>query len=207
MLPTHLPPFMQHMREQYEHHLILKMADGGVDEAASYLKQYFDAHPHDGAYYACSGKEGAQATLHRFAAAGAANRYHAVKGREVGDLLALDIALRRNEHDWFERLPAEIDQHIAAKLYYGHYFCHVMHQDYILKPGSDAAAVKHALLAYLDGKGAEYPAEHNVGHLYPAKEALANFYRAQDPTNSLNPGIGKTTKKKHWAKSCSCGGH
>ena len=88
MLPTHLPPFMQHMREQYEHHLILKMADGGVDEAASYLKQYFDAHPHDGAYYACSGKEGAQATLHRFAAAGAANRYHAVKGREVGDLLA-----------------------------------------------------------------------------------------------------------------------
>ncbi len=207
MLPTHLPPFMQHMREQYEHHLILKMADGGVDEAASYLKQYFDAHPHDGAYYACSGKEGAQATLHRFAAAGAANRYHAVKGREVGDLLALDIALRRNEHDWFERLPAEIDQHIAAKLYYGHFFCHVMHQDYILKPGSDAAAVKHALLAYLDGKGAEYPAEHNVGHLYPAKEALANFYRAQDPTNSLNPGIGKTTKKKHWAKSCGCGGH
>ena len=82
-----------------------------------------------------------------------------------------------------------------------------MHQDYILKPGSDAAAVKHALLAYLDGKGAEYPAEHNVGHLYPAKEALANFYRAQDPTNSLNPGIGKTTKKKHWAKSCGCGGH
>ena len=82
-----------------------------------------------------------------------------------------------------------------------------MHQDYILKPGSDAAAVKHALLAYLDGKGAEYPAEHNVGHLYPAKEALTNFYRAQDPTNSLNPGIGKTTKKKHWAKSCGCGGH
>ena len=182
MLPTHLPPFMRDMHQKYEHHLILKMADGGVDEAANYLKQYFDAHPHDGAY-------------------------HAVKGREVGDLLALDIALRRNEHDWFERLPAEIDQHIAAKLYYGHFFCHVMHQDYILKPGSDAAAVKHALLAYLDGKGAEYPAEHNVGHLYPAKEALANFYRAQDPTNSLNPGIGKTTKKKHWAKSCGCGGH
>ena len=207
-LPSHLPAFMRDMHQKYEHHLILKMADGGVDEAAAYLDEYFSAHPERGAYYACNGAEGAQATLHRFAAAGAANRYHAVHGKQVGDLLALDIALRRNERDWFERLPPEIDQYIAHKLYYGHFFCHVMHQDYILKPGTDAAAVKHLLLDYLDGKGAEYPAEHNVGHLYHAKEALADFYRAQDPTNSLNPGIGKTTKKKHWAADgCGCGGH
>ena len=34
MLPTHLQPFMLHIREQYEHPLILNIADGGVDEAA-----------------------------------------------------------------------------------------------------------------------------------------------------------------------------
>jgi D-lactate dehydrogenase len=50
----------------------------------------------------------------------------------------------------------------------------------------------------LDARGAEYPAEHNVGHLYHAKPALADFYRAIDPTNSLNPGIGHTSKCAHW---------
>lgn len=36
--------------------------------------------------------------LHRFAAAGAAVRYHAVHADQVEDILALDIALRRNEN-------------------------------------------------------------------------------------------------------------
>ena len=34
------------------------------------------------------------------------------------------------------------------------------------------------LSALLDARGAEYPAEHNVGHLYEAKSALADFYRS-----------------------------
>ena len=37
----------------------------------------------------------------------------------------------------------------------------------------------------LDARRAEYPAEHNVGHLYIAKPALANFYQKLDPTNSF----------------------
>ena len=52
--------------------------------------------------------------------------------------------------------------------------------------------------AILDQRGAEYPAEHNVGHEYFAKDALKSFYKELDPTNSLNPGIGKTSKCKHW---------
>ena len=38
----------------------------------------------------------------------------------------------------------------------------------------------------------------NVGHEYFAKEDLKNFYKKLDPTNSFNPGIGKTSKCKHW---------
>jgi D-lactate dehydrogenase len=53
--------------------------------------------------------------------------------------------------------------------------------------------------AVLDGRGAEYPAEHNVGHLYPAKPALADFYRELDPCNAFNPGVGQTSKCTHWA--------
>lgn len=106
-------------------------------------------------------------------------------------------------------MPPELDDLIVEKLYCGHFFCHVMHQDYLLKPNTNAMEIKEKLLQYFDAKGAEYPAEHNVGHLYFAKEDLKNFYRQQDPTNSLNPGIGKTPKYKHWTdkKDCGCGHH
>ena len=77
--------------------------------------------------------------------------------------------------------------------------CHVLHQDYIVKKGEDPKAIKAALLDILDKRGAEYPAEHNVGHLYEAKPALVEHYRTIDPTNSFNPGIGKTSKKRDYA--------
>jgi D-lactate dehydrogenase len=73
-----------------------------------------------------------------------------------------------------------------------------MHQNYILKKGVNAQEVKDKILATFDARGAEYPAEHNVGHEYFAKSDLKNFYKKLDPTNSFNPGIGKTSKCKHW---------
>ena len=84
------------------------------------------------------------------------------------------------------------------KLYYGHLFCHVLHQNYIFKKGVDADGLKEELLKTYDKKGAEYLAEHNVGHEYLAKPTLSNFYKELDPTNSFNPGIGKTSKRKGW---------
>ena len=87
---------------------------------------------------------------------------------------------------------------MVARLYYGHFFCHVFHQDYIVKKGADPLGVEHRLWDLLDARGAEYPAEHNVGHLYPAKPALAAFYQRLDPGNTFNPGIGQTSKRADW---------
>ncbi len=195
-LPNHLPPRMKKYRDRYEHHLLLKMSGEGVAEAQNFLTHFFAEN--DGDFFVCSADEGKKAFLHRFAAAGAAVRYHAVHDKEVEDILALDIALRRNDRDWFEVLPPEIDQQLVAKLYYGHFMCHVFHQDYIVKKGADSIRLKHQMLEILDAKGAEYPAEHNVGHLYLAKPHLREFYQQADPTNSFNPGIGKTSKQKDW---------
>ena len=75
------------------------------------------------------------------------------------------------------------------------------HQDYIVKKGVDAHALKEQMLALLKARGAQYPAEHNVGHLYEAPESLQQFYRQNDPTNSMNPGIGKTSKQKYWGEA------
>ncbi|WP_313383294.1 D-lactate dehydrogenase [Pantoea sp.] len=197
LFPAHLPKRMKQYRDKYAHHLLLKMSGAGIEEARDYLNAFF--REGGGAFFECEGKEGAHAFLHRYAAAGAAVRYHAVHADEVEDILALDIALRRNDRDWFETLPPEITQSLSHRLYYGHFFCHVFHQDYIVKKGVDAHALKEQMLALLEARGAEYPAEHNVGHLYRAKPQLADFYRQLDPTNIFNPGIGKTSKQKGWA--------
>jgi len=198
ILPDHLPKSMRNYRDKYEHHLILKMGGEGVEEARTFLKEYFATH--GGAFFECNAEETQAAMLHRFAVASAAIRYRSVHDDEVEDLVALDIALRRDDRDWFETLPPEIDNKIIHKLYYGHFMCHVFHQDYIIKKGNDCMALEHEMLHLLDQRGAQYPAEHNVGHLYEAKPELKQFYKKLDPTNSFNPGIGKTSKKKNWAE-------
>lgn len=196
LAPQHLPQRMNDYHDRFEHHLLLKMGGAGIAEARSYLAGLFPSATGD--VFECTPEEGKAAFLHRFAVAGAAVRYRAVHPRGVEDIVALDIALRRNDRDWVERLPPEIDAQIEKKLYYGHFFCHVFHQDYVVKKGHDCLALEHTMWHLLNARGAEYPAEHNVGHLYEAKPALAGFYRSLDPTNSLNPGLGHTSKCAHW---------
>lgn len=195
--PEILPPRILQFRRYYDHHLILKThANGGV-EAAQYLERSFEGNGRG--YFECTHQEAKIASLHRFAAAGAAVRYKAIHRKRMEDILALDIALRRNDRDWLEKLPADIEEQLIHKLYYGHFMCHVLHQDYIVKRGANVADLKARLLKILDHRGAEYPAEHNVGHLYAAKPDLAAFYRRCDPTNTFNPGIGKTSRLRNYA--------
>ncbi|KXJ57963.1 MAG: D-lactate dehydrogenase, partial [Alteromonas sp. Nap_26] len=190
VFPNHLPKRMEEYRDKYQHHWILEMSNDGVDEAKAYLDAFFKTN--EGSYFECTEEEADKAILHRFVAGGAIGRYHVMHSKDVGAMMTIDVALRRNDPDWFEVLPKEIDDQIDTKLYYGHLFCHVMHQNYVLKKGADAKLLKGKILETFDARSAEYPAEHNVGHEYFAKDALKNFYRELDPTNSFNPGIGKT---------------
>ena len=194
--PKHLPPRMDEYRNKYEHHWIIEFSDNGIDEAKLFFDKFFKNN--EGGYFECTAKESKKAILHRFVAAGAVARYHALNFNKSGEMMSMDIAFPRNEKDWFEKLPTEIDNLIEMKLYYGHLFCHVLHQNYVVKKGVDVEDLKKKLLKSYDDRGAEYPAEHNVGHEYYAKPALSNFYKNLDPTNSFNPGIGQTSKQKNW---------
>lgn len=198
LIPISLPKRMTVFREKYDHHLILEMSDEGIEEAEKAL-QHIASESDDIAFFECTDKEAKKAKLHRFAAAGAAVRYEVCHQDKVESILALDIALRRNDKDWFEQLPESISKHIEHSMYYGHFMCHVMHQDYIIKKGSDPVSVKKQMLEILQERGAKYPAEHNVGHLYEAEPQLKSFYSTLDPSNTFNPGIGKTSKMK-----CGC---
>tara|TARA_B100000073_G_scaffold101257_2_gene80658 strand:- start:8479 stop:10170 length:1692 start_codon:yes stop_codon:yes gene_type:complete len=194
--PNHLPKRMEQFRDRFEHHWIVEMSDGGIDEAREYFDSFFKDY--DGDFFECNEKEGKKASLHRFVAASAIGRYHALKHKEVGEMMSLDVAFPRNEKEWFEKLPSEIDKQIEKKFYYGHLFCHVQHQNYILKKGVNAEKLKKEILKSYNKRGAEYPAEHNVGHEYQAKTSLINFYKSLDPTNTFNPGIGISSKLKNW---------
>ncbi len=201
LFPSHLPHRMKVFRDRYEHHLMLKVSEESIEETRAFLADYFSRA--SGGYFECTDDEGNKAFLHRFAAAGAAVRYRSVHAKQVEDIVALDIALRRNDREWIETLPRDIDDTISIKLYYGHFLCHVFHQDYIVKKGNDCLDVEHRMWTLLDRRGAEYPAEHNVGHLYRAKPALAAFYQKLDPCNCFNPGIGQTSKFANYRETAA----
>ena len=200
-LPSHLPARMREWRDRFEHHLLLRVSNDTTQATRAYLSQQFEGSQ-QGAYFECDAEEGRKAFLHRFAIAGAAIRYRESHPDSVEDIVALDIALRRNDKEWVEQLPDEMEKDIVHKLYYGHFLCHVFHQDYIVKKGVVPLDMEHRMWKLLDERRAEYPAEHNVGHLYIAKPALAGFYRELDPTNTFNPGIGHTSRRKWWTVCC-----
>ncbi|MEM7108438.1 MAG: D-lactate dehydrogenase [Bacteroidota bacterium] len=194
--PNHLPKRMEEFRDLYEHHWVIETSDEAIEESRAYFTEFFKKH--EGGFFECTDKEGEKALLHRFVAGSAIGRYYAIHQKKVGPMMSIDVAFPRNEKDWFEKLPPEIDDQLEVKLHYGHLFCHVFHQNYIVKKGVDAKALKEELLKTYDARGAEYPAEHNVGHEYLAKPTLRKFYEQLDPTNAFNPGIGYTSKHKYW---------
>ncbi len=200
LFPQHLPKPMLEFCDKYQHHLILNMSDAGIKEAQEYLEKHWN-NESDGSFFACTPDEGEKALLHRFAAGGAAGRYQMIHSNEVEGILSLDIALRRNDTDWVDNLPQEVSDNLVHPLYYGHFMCNVFHQNYIFKKGTDKQKMKSLMLAMLDEKGAKYPAEHNVGHLYEAENSLQKFYTKLDPTNTFNPGIGKMSK---YQNNCNC---
>jgi len=140
--------------------------------------------------------------LHRFAAGAAAGRYQTIHNSKIEGVLSLDIALRRNDEQWVDDPSHEVRENLAHALYYVHFMFNVFHRNYIFKKGTDKQKMKSIMLDRLDEKGAKYPAEHNVGHLYEAESNLQRFYKSLDPTNTFNPGIGKMNKYQNHCNCC-----
>ena len=95
IFPNHLPKRMEQFRERFEHHWIVEMSDNGIDEAREYFDQFFRIN--EGDFFECNKKEGKKASLHRFVSASAIGRYHALKNKEVGGMMSLDVAFPRND--------------------------------------------------------------------------------------------------------------
>lgn len=196
--PDHLPKSMRDYRDQYEHHLIIKSNDGVIEETKALLEDFYKGQ-RAGAFFVCTKKEADSALLHRFVAGGAGPRYCLMHSKDIGGMLPFDIALRRDDDHWHDLLPNELLDQLAAPLILSHFFCLVLHHDFVLKKGVAMDEFKDKYLKLLDARGAKYPAEHNVGHLYKAEPNLAGFYQSLDPTNSFNAGVGKMSKYRDYS--------
>ncbi len=199
VFPETLPKRVRDFRQRYDHHLMLKVSQESAADTEAILSSLLGDD--QGGWFRCTPDEGERAFLNRFVAGMAITRYRALHQREMGGVLSLDVALRRNDNDWHTLFPPEISENFQAELHCAHFFCHVFHESYVVRKGVNIAALKARMLEHLEVRGAQYPAEHNVGHQYVAKPAQVAFYRQLDPTNAMNPGIGKTTKLKHWRLS------
>ncbi|WP_236775545.1 D-lactate dehydrogenase [Agrobacterium tumefaciens] len=197
LLPPHLPRRLRDFRDRYEHHLMLKVQRNWSHHTRGLLQEILAASG-SGDLFLCSPEEGKAAFLHRFATAGAAIRYSIMHRKQSAGIVALDIALPRNTRNWVEELPEKTASKVTKRLYYGHFFCHVFHQDYIVAPGNDWLEVEHELLGHLAQRGAKYPAEHNFGHLYEAPADVIDHYRSLDPCNCFNPGVGQASQLLRW---------
>ncbi len=116
------------------------MAGDGVGEAKSWLVDYFKQAEGDFLCLYAGGRQ--QSVFTPFAAAGEQFVIRRCIPMKSKTFWRLDIALRRNDTEWYEHLPPEIDSQLVHKLYYGHFMCYVFHQDYIVKKGVDVHAFK-----------------------------------------------------------------
>lgn len=194
LFPQHLPKRLRAHRDAYEHLLILVTADEAIDEAHRYLEEEWSRTDGVG-YFKCTDAEQEAALLHRFSAAGAGIRYQNLHQRTTEEVLALDIALLSSDPEWVEQLPEELTRDLVLDLSYGHYMCHVFHNVYVYRKGTDLERIKRMMLDRLEARGAKFPAEHNFGHLYEAEQVVKDFHLELDPTNTFNPGIGRTSKR------------
>ncbi len=196
-LPDHLPAKMREYRDAYEHHLIIVASDSVIEEVRELLSKSFDDKTKLD-YFECNKQEAKAALLNRFVAGGVPARCRILNPEESGELLPLDVALPRNCDSWYEVLTEEILSQMSESFLMGHFLCMVFHWNFVVKKGVDVKALKTRIFRLLDDCGAKYPAEHNVGHLYHADQSLADHYRALDPTNSFNSGIGKMSKLRNY---------
>ena len=195
--PRFVAPRIMDYRSQYEHHLMIKVDARQKMELETLLQQFFADRR--GGFFHCDAREAADAFLVRFGVGGCTISYCDALGYNPNErLVAFDVALRRNDDAWRLTLPPHLAAQVQVDSCCGHFFCYVNHQDYVLKPGVDAKAFKEEVKRYLAQRGAKYPAEHNVGHLYQASCDHVAHWQQLDPGNRCNPGIGKTSKRKFW---------
>ncbi|MGO2037228.1 MAG: D-lactate dehydrogenase [Brevibacterium sp.] len=198
LLPQQLPKRMIDYRDRFEHYLLLVVSGDEKQPTEDFLTSFFAEAGHEGDFFVCTADEAQSAILHRFGAASAATRYFNLNRENSSGMITFDVALRRDDDDWLEVLPKEISDQLHISSYYGHFFCHVLHQDHVAKQGVDPVELKKQMMKLLEDRGAAIPAEHNYGRIYHVPPKMEAHFKELDPHNVFNAGVGESSPHRDW---------
>lgn len=206
ILPASLPKPLQQMCLDFDHHLLMELAeysDGELQVLEHKLEQFCAKQPSGSlkVHFCDSAFDRTRATLFRFSVAPAFRTYCIGVGQQG---LSIDYALPKN----FVEYPAlpEKEYPIGKRLVYSHFGCNVYHEDFVFGPEVDVEKAKKAYKKAVEGTGGKLPAEHGHGTEYPAPPDKQKQWMDIDPTNTMNPGVGGTSFKKGYAP-CDCAHH
>lgn len=195
-LPYRPPEEFQRLGERYGHHLLLRVSAAQKTAVRDLLKQ---ASANGGGVVVEYELRDGWRVMHTFhSAAGAVERYSELSRDASRRVVTFDVALRRNDKAWFYVLPDHLRRMVRKTYVYGHFFCHVFHQNFVLKDAADAAAFRRGMLAHYQARGAAYPAEQPIGHQHVATPDQVAFFQKLDPTNALNAGVAQTSRRPNW---------
>ena len=136
-----------------------------------------------------SASEESSLTAFRFVAAPAFRTWCVGEGVQG---VSVDYALPANggQSTAFSSVP------VLKRMRYSHFACNVVHEDIAFPPGVDVHAAKMEFKKTVEHKcGGKLPAEHGHGTEYHAPESTQLRWKAMDPLNVMNPGIGGLSSK------------
>jgi D-lactate dehydrogenase len=81
---------------------------------------------------------------------------------------------------------------------YSHVGCNVVPEDIPFARGMELTTAKATMKSCVEQVGGKLPAEHGHGTAYTVPAETPARWKAMDPTNSMNPGVGGLPRTKHY---------
>ena len=191
IFPAVLPAKVQKTGKSLDHHVAMSVGDfedGGMDRLLERLEAFAAKHGSENVVIHECSKDSELAGLNAFRfVAAPAFRTWCIGNKVQG--FSVDYVLPKNGGT-----APSLDATAAKplkRMRYSHFGCNVVHEDLAYAPGVDLHEAKYALKKTVEhDHGGKLPAEHGHGTEYVAPIAAHNRWKAMDPLNVLNPGVG-----------------
>jgi D-lactate dehydrogenase (quinone) len=219
LLPPILPAPIAEMSRAHDHHLLITVGEfggGEMERAEARLEAFVAAEKTNGSdgggsvvVHSCGDDADTvqRVGVFRFAAAPAFRTWCVGRGLQG---LSLDYALPKNNMHVPEIIGRggageEVGQGgggdlSVVRMRYSHFGCNVVHEDIAYPPGVDVHACKMAIKKRVEEEGGRLPAEHGHGTEYAAPVETEQRWRRMDPTNTMNPGVGRMDARRWYGE-------
>ena len=198
LMPNSLSRRLYACGKAFDHNLLITIDDvgsGGYDRLIAKIEQHVASLPPGAVeYHRCTEQEGDGAIYFRFVMGTAFRSYCSGKGLKG---LSVDYALPKN-YEGVPEMPTELPA-LDQRMRVSHFGCSVFHEELVFaKDASPADSHKEAFKRLVEDLGGALPAEHGHGTEYRAPPETQARWQHTDPTNTFNPGVGKTTPLPNW---------